>query len=68
MMNSALEFATRFIRDDRGQDLIEYGLLATIFAIASALLFPHLIPLMSSAYTQRAVDINDAWIPGDPLP
>jgi Flp pilus assembly pilin Flp len=68
VMNSALGFAIRFVRDDRGQDLVEYGLLAAIFAIASALLFPQLVPLMTNAYSQHAVDINNAWIPGDPLP
>ena len=67
-MNSALAFANRFLRDEGGQDLVEYGLLAAIFAIAGALLLPQLIPAMENAYTQHAVDVNDAWIPGDPLP
>lgn len=67
-MNSASAFAIRFFREDGGQDLVEYGLLAAIFAIAAALLFPQLIPVMSNAYSQHATDINNAWIPGDPLP
>jgi Flp pilus assembly pilin Flp len=67
-MNSALAFAIRFLTEDGGQDLVEYGLLAAIFAIASALLFPQLIPLMDTAYSQHAVDINNAWVPGPPLP
>jgi len=68
MTNSAFGFAVRFLQDDRGQDLVEYGLLAAIFAIASALLFPQLIPAMSNKYTQQGNNINNAWIPGDPLP
>jgi Flp pilus assembly pilin Flp len=66
--NSALEFAFRFLRDDRGQDLIEYGLLAAIFAIASALIFPQLIPAMGNAYSQHGTDINNVWTPNAPLP
>ena len=67
-MNSALEFSMRFLRDDRGQDLVEYGLLAAIFAIASALLFPQLIPIMGNAYNTHANDINNVWVPGAPIP
>jgi len=37
---SAIRLFVRFLRDDRGQDLIEYGLLASIIAVAGALLFP----------------------------
>ena len=67
-MNSAVAFAIRFLRDDRGQDLVEYGLLAAIFAIAAALIFPSLIPAMGSTYNNYGNDINNAWVPGPPLP
>jgi Flp pilus assembly pilin Flp len=67
-MNSASALAVRLLRDEQGQDLVEYGLLAVIFAIAAALLFPQLIPVMSNTYSQHSYDINNAWIPGDPLP
>jgi Flp pilus assembly pilin Flp len=67
-MNSAFGFVIRFVRDDRGQDLIEYGLLAAIFAAGSALLFPQLIPGMGNAYNTHSNDINNAWIPDAPLP
>ena len=67
-MSSAAALAIRFVREENGQDLVEYGLLATIFAVAAALLFPRLIPLMSDAYSNHAYEINNAWIPGDPLP
>ena len=68
MTNSALALAIRFLREEDGQDLVEYGLLAVIFAIGSALLFPRLIPAMGNAYNQQATDINNAWIPNPPLP
>ena len=67
-MNSASAFAIRFLREENGQDLVEYGLLATIFAIAAALLFPSLVPAMGNAYTNHAAQIDNAWVPNAPLP
>lgn len=61
-------FAKRLILEEDGQDLVEYGLLAAIFATAAALVFPYLVPVMNSAYSNHANDINNAWIPSDPLP
>ena len=68
MKYSASALAIRLLREENGQDLVEYGLLAAMFAIAAALIFPRLIPIMSNSYSQRGVDINNAWIPNDPLP
>ena len=67
-MNSAAALAIRFFREEEGQDLVEYGLLAGIFATAAALIFPRLIPLMANSYSNHGNEINNAWIPGDPLP
>ena len=67
-MNSASVLAIRLLRDEKGQDLIEYGLLAAIFAVAAALLFPSLIPAMGNAYTNHAAQIDNAWVPDAPLP
>ena len=61
-------FAIRFLLEDDGQDLVEYGLLAAIFAIAAALIFPYMVPVMNSSYTNHANQINNAWIPNDPIP
>jgi Flp pilus assembly pilin Flp len=65
--NGAVVFATRLLEEDDGQDLVEYGLLAAIFAIAAALVFPKLIPAMSNSYTQHGNDINNVWVPDAPL-
>jgi Flp pilus assembly protein, pilin Flp len=66
-MNSASAFAIRFLREENGQDLVEYGLLAVIFAVAAALIFPSLIPAMGNSYSNHAYEINNVWIPGDPV-
>jgi Flp pilus assembly pilin Flp len=67
-MNSVSALAIQLLRDENGQDLIEYGLLAAIFAVAAALIFPSLIPAMGNAYTNHAVQVDNAWIPDAPLP
>jgi Flp pilus assembly pilin Flp len=66
--NSASAVAIRLLREESGQDLVEYGLLAVMFAIAAALVFPRLIPIMNDSYAQHGTDINNAWIPDAPLP
>jgi len=54
-----LKFAKRFIRDERGEDLMEYGLLiAFVASIALAVIITDPLgfgPAVQSAY-QRAVD------------
>jgi Flp pilus assembly pilin Flp len=67
-MNSVSALAIQLLRDENGQDLIEYGLLAAIFAVAAALLFPSLIPAMGNTYTNHAAQIDNAWVPVAPVP
>ncbi len=38
-MNSLLTFVSRFLRNEQGQDLIEYTLLMAFVALASASIF-----------------------------
>jgi Flp pilus assembly pilin Flp len=38
-MKSLLSFASSFLRDEQGQDLIEYTLLMAFIALASAAIF-----------------------------
>ncbi|HMI31102.1 MAG TPA: hypothetical protein VK527_05125 [Candidatus Limnocylindrales bacterium] len=59
-----LKFATRLLRDERGEDLMEYGLLiAFVAAIAMAVIITDPLgfgPAILDAY-QRAVDaLNQA--------
>ena len=55
-----LQFAKRFIRDERGEDLMEYGLLVAFVAtIALAVIITDPLgfgPAILDAY-QRAVDV-----------
>jgi Flp pilus assembly pilin Flp len=58
--------AQRLIRDEDGQDLIEYGLLGAIIAIAGALLIPTIVTNMGIALGNWGQQSYDAWIPPDP--
>jgi Flp pilus assembly pilin Flp len=52
--------------DDRGQDLIEYGLLASVIAIAGILLIPQIEVAMSALFTSTETGAYNDWCPSDP--
>ena len=56
----------QWLLDDRGQDLIEYGLLALIVAIAGYLSFPVIKTAMDAAYTSWTTGAYNQWCPDDP--
>ena len=52
--------------DESGQDLIEYGLLASIIAIAGVLVFPTIRTKMGSAFGNWGTDVYNLWEHNDP--
>ena len=56
----------RFLIDEHGQDLIEYGLLLGIFASGLALLVPILTTRMGTAFSNFGTGSNNLWVPVDP--
>jgi Flp pilus assembly pilin Flp len=56
----------RFLRDDSGQDLLEYAILTALVGVGSVLLFSNLSTLMNVAYTAWNSDTQDLWHPCDP--
>lgn len=52
--------------DDRGQDLVEYGLLAAIIAIAGILLMPAIQTAMGVLFTSSETGAYNDWCPSDP--
>ena len=58
----------RFLADECGQDLIEYGLLAAIIGIAGALILPQIGPKMGGALQLWGGQIYNAWEPAPPVP
>ena len=58
----------RFLNDERGQDLVEYGLLAAIIAIAGALILPQIAPKMDAAFRNWGTQVYNIWEPPPPVP
>jgi Flp pilus assembly pilin Flp len=56
----------RRLLDESGQDLIEYGLLAAIIAMAGVLLFPAIQAGMALAFDNWGDDVYDLWAPKEP--
>jgi Flp pilus assembly pilin Flp len=56
----------RLVAEEDGQDLIEYGLLAGLYAALSAALFPVIADLMSTAYQSWVSGAHAAWEPCPP--
>jgi len=59
-------FLRRLLLEDSGQDLIEYGLLASIIAIAGALIFPSIKTAMGLRFGEWGAQVNNLWTPSDP--
>jgi Flp pilus assembly pilin Flp len=65
---SRLERRVRdFWTDDTGQDLIEYGLLASIIAIAGVAVFPQIQAVMDDVFVGWETPVYDIWQPNDPI-
>lgn len=58
----------RFITEDCGQDLIEYGLLTGIVTVSSILVFEQLVTRMGNAYGYWQNQGQQNWIPSPPSP
>jgi len=56
----------RFLNDDSGQDLIEYGLLASIIAVAGILVFPRVGNVMGAHFSTWGTAVYNLWEPGNP--
>ncbi len=58
----------RFVFDDCGQDLVEYGLLTLIVSSALIAIFPVLQTSIQNAFWNWGVAINRDWVPNPPGP
>jgi Flp pilus assembly pilin Flp len=56
----------RALRDDAGQDTVEYALLAMIFGVAGALVFPVLRDAVAAAFVGSTEAAYEIWVPSDP--
>lgn len=47
-----MNYLTRFLTDDRGQDLIEYALMAGFIAVAAGALMPNVSNSISTVFSK----------------
>lgn len=65
---TAPHWCRRLLEDDRGQDLVEYALLAAIIGIAGSLVLPLIAPKMGAAFSSWGSQIYNEWRPAAPAP
>ena len=56
----------RFVREEAGQDLIEYALLTGAIAFAGVAAFNALGGSINTTYTSWDDSVNDLWVVPDP--
>ena len=66
MIDSLLHHLSEIWRDDRGADLVEYGLIALIIALAGVVVFPSIFDKLGNAFENWGNDVYEAWEPEDP--
>ena len=58
---------TAFLRDERGDDLVEYALLAGLMGLVGVLAFNAVSGKMSNAYTGWNANAQSQWVPDAPV-
>ena len=58
---------TALLRDERGDDLIEYALLAGLMGLVGVLTFNAVSGKMSNAYTAWNMNAQSQWVPDAPV-
>ena len=66
MIDSFLHQVPELWRDDRGADLVEYGLIAMIIALAGVVVFPSIGARLGDAFNDWGNDVYEAWEPENP--
>jgi Flp pilus assembly pilin Flp len=57
---------SRLVFDDRGQDLLEYALLAGLISVMGAAIFPEIAEQMGVAYESWMSGAEAVWEPPPP--
>lgn len=57
---------TQLLVEERGQDLVEYGLLAALIGCVGVAIFPAIQAKLNGTYTGWGKQIQNLWVPKDP--
>ena len=67
LMTDSFNYRVRQLwKDDRGADLVEYGLIAMIVALAGIVVFPSIATKLGNAFDNWGNNVYEAWEPSDP--
>jgi Flp pilus assembly pilin Flp len=68
MIDLLIHQVSQLWTDDRGADLIEYGLIGGMIAAAGVALFPTIFDKMGNAFENWGNDVYEEWEPDNPIP
>jgi len=57
---------SRLAREENGQDLIEFALLAVFIAVLSVLVWPDIVTRMGQGFNSWGTTVQSRWIPDPP--
>lgn len=66
MIDLLIHQGSRLWRDDRGADLVEYGLIAGMIAAAGVAAFPSIFNKLDVLFERWGNNVYDAWEPDNP--
>ncbi len=55
-----MTFIKNFLKDEQGQDMVEYALLLGFVALASAAILPQVATAIGAIWEQTETDLGDA--------
>jgi Flp pilus assembly pilin Flp len=58
----------RLVRDDRGQDLVEYALLTAFFGLCALAAWTGILDAVGLNYSGATTDVQPLWDTPPPLP
>jgi Flp pilus assembly pilin Flp len=64
--DGVLRWPTRLLRDETGQDLVEYALISAAIGVSAALCFYALLSAFGIAYSGFVAGANGLWVPPPP--
>lgn len=66
MFAKPTESIARFLRDESGQDLVEYALLSATIGLAGAAVWSVMNGVIADSYNNTMTSVRDAWTPPEP--
>jgi Flp pilus assembly pilin Flp len=65
-VNACLQRLLELLREEEGQDLVEYGLLALFIGIAGLAVWQAIVACLGASYSGYDSGVQGLWEPEDP--